>query len=269
MKLYKVGRRPARHTLRTMRSAIVMARNLAALGSPPTVSQDYLSPLQQALASVGQVGGSGPYGMYLNDQLGDCVCADTAHEVLLHTANSGNGLIVPTDDDVLALYEAVGGYKPGDPSTDQGCDETSMEEYVQTTGFCGQKSAGSGMIDPTNLDHVRWGIQLFGGVRLGIVVDEQMEQQFSSGQPWTSPASPNDPNAGGHDVYAFAYDNSVQIFRVFTWGGIANVEASLMANSAFLDEVHGSVWPDFIAATGSAPNGFNLQQLLSDLPAVA
>jgi hypothetical protein len=269
VKVFKVGRRPARHTLRTMRSAIVMHRHLAALGPPPTASQDYLTLLEHALGAVSQVGGSGPYGMYLNDQLGDCVCADTAHQVLLHTANSGTGFVVPTDDDVLALYEAVGGYVAGDPSTDRGCDETSMEEFLQHIGFCGQLSAGSGMIDPSNLDHVRWGIQLFGGVRLGIVVDEQMEQQFESNQPWVSPASPDDPNAGGHDVFAFAYDNAAGIFRVFTWGGIASVSAALMANSAFLDEVHGSVWPDFIAATGSAPNGFDLQQLLSDLPAVA
>jgi hypothetical protein len=267
VKHFKIGRRPARHTLRTMRSAIMLARHLAALGAPPTASQDYLSPLQRAL--VGTTLNGGPYGMYLNNSVGDCVCADTAHQVLLHTANSGTGFVVPTDDDVLALYEAVGGYKPGDPSTDQGCDETSMEEYLQTTGFCSQKSAGSGMIDPGTLDHVRWGIQLFGGVRLGIVVDEQMEDQFSNRQPWKTAADPNDPNAGGHDVFAFAYDNAAGTFSVFTWGGIATVEATLMGNSAFLDEVHGSVWPDFIAATGSAPNGFNLQQLLADLPAVA
>lgn len=265
--IHKLGRRPAVHNRRTMRSAIVMARHLAAIGAPPTQSQDYLTPLKQALVGVGLNGG--PFGMYLNDSLGDCVCADTAHQVLLRTACAGAGLVVPSDGDVLALYEAVGGYKPQDPSTDQGCDETSMESYLGTTGFCNQKSAGNGMIDPSNLDHVRWGIQLFGGVRLGIVVDQQMESQFESAQPWTTPADPNDPNAGGHDVYAVAYDQAAGTFTVITWGGLAYVTDGLMGNAAFLDETHGSVWPDFITATGSAPNGFDLQQLLSDLPAVA
>lgn len=264
---HKLGRRPARHTLRTMRSAIVLNRHLAALGPAPNTPNDYLSPLQQALAGQ-TIGGGGPYGMYLNDSLGDCVCADTAHEVLLRTANAGS-IVIPTNDDVLKLYEAVGGYVPGNPSTDQGCDETSMEEYVQQTGFCGQKSAGSGMIDPSNLEHLRWGVQLFGCVRIGCIVDQQMESQFESNQQWTTPADPNDPDAGGHDMLIFSYDKSAQVFSCFTWGGIAHLSESLVASSAFLDELHASVWPDFITATGSAPNGFDLQQLLADLPAVA
>lgn len=265
---HKLGRRPARHTLRTARSMVVLSRHLAALGAPPAVPNDYLTPLKQAL--TGQtIGGGGPFGMYLNDQLGDCVCADTAHEILLRTANAGTGLVIPTNDDVLKLYQAVGGYVPGNPSTDQGCDETSMEEYMQTTGICGQKSAGSGMIDPGALDHIRWGIQLFGCVRIGCIVDQQMESQFDSNAPWTTPADPNDPDAGGHDMLVFSYDTAAEVWPAFTWGGIAYIGDQLMASSAFLDETHGSVYPDFITATGSAPNGLDLQQLLGDLPAVA
>lgn len=253
----KLGRRPARHTMRTMRAAIAIARHLAALGPPPPTSTDYVSPM------LAQCGGN--LGMFLNDQLGDCVCADSAHQVMLHTANGGQ-IVIPTDADVLALYEAVGGYKPGDSSTDQGCDETSMCEYLMTTGLSGQKSAGSGPIDPQNLDHVRWAVQLFGACRLGVVVDSQMESQYSSGQPWTTPADPNDQSAGGHDVPVVKYD--ADYAYVITWGKVQPVAWSLMAQQAFLEEAHAEVWPEFIANTGSAPNGLNLQQLLSDLPIV-
>lgn len=269
----KRGRLPARHTLRTARSMRVMFQHLAALGAPPAQNQDYLTPLQKALSGPlltagGAVTADSPYGMFLNDQLGDCVCADTAHQVMLRTANASS-LVIPTDAQVRALYSAVGGYVDGDPSTDQGCDETTMEQYLQTTGFCGQQSAGNGMIDPGELDHVKWGVQIFGGVRFGITVNQQMEEQFANRQPWTTPADPNDPNAGGHDVYAVAYDDAAGVFSVITWGGIAFVEYSLMAQPAFFQECHGSAWGDFITATGSAPNGLDLQQLLDDLPAVA
>lgn len=255
--IHKLGRRPARHTLRTMRAAIALSRHLTALGPAPPTSTDYVSALMAACANN--------LGMFLNDQLGDCVCADSAHQVMLHTANAGS-IVIPTDDDVLKLYEAVGGYVPGNSATDQGCDETSMCEYLMTNGLSGQKSAGSGPVDPAQLDHVRWTVQLFGACRLGIVVDSQMEQQYSAGQPWTTPASADDPDAGGHDVPVVKYD--ADYAYVITWGKVQPVAWSLMAQQAFLEEAHAEVWPDFVAATGSAPNGLDLQQLLSDLPVV-
>ena len=247
---YCLGRRPAVHTSRTMQSALALYRALAPLGAPPAVSDDYVSAVTKQAA----------WGVYLNDQLGDCVCADSAHQVMVHTANAGT-IVVPSNQDVLALYEAVGGYVPGDASTDRGCDETSMCQYLQATGLAGQKSAGSGMVDPANMDHIRWTVQIFGACRLGIVVDQQMEQQFSSGQPWTTPAAANDPNAGGHDVPVVKYDT--EYAYVVTWGGLQPVAWALVAQSAFLDECHCEAWPDFVKAGGTAPNGFSLADLLS------
>lgn len=272
----KRGRKPAVHTRRTLKSALALARALAPLGVPPAASDDYVTPLQKALAAVTLTGG--PFGMYLNgpgdpplmgvptEGLGDCVCADSCHQVMLHTANAG-AIVVPTDQQCLDLYAAVGGYQPGNESTDQGCDETNMEAYMQSTGLAGQKSAGTAMVDPSNLDHIRWAVQLFGACRLGIVVDDQMEQQFSSGQPWTTAAASNDPNAGGHDVPVVKYDSDYAY--VITWGGLQAVPWELMGEQAFLDEAHAAVYPDFIATTGNAPNGFSLAQLLADLPGFA
>ncbi|MGC1581322.1 MAG: hypothetical protein WA766_07555, partial [Candidatus Acidiferrales bacterium] len=59
------------------------------------------------------------WGMMENDQLGDCTCAAIGHMVMLMTAHTGT-MVTPTDDEVLAVYEAVGNYVPGDPSTDNG-----------------------------------------------------------------------------------------------------------------------------------------------------
>jgi hypothetical protein len=254
---YKRGRKRPVHNVHTMRSALALAPFLDALGPRPPVSNDYVSAVTRAVGSNWQ--------MFLNNALGDCVCADTAHQVMLHTANAG-AIVTPTDAEVLALYEAVGGYVPGNESTDNGCDETAMCQYMINTGMGGQKSAGTGMIDPTNLDHIGWAVQLFGACRLGIVVDQQMESQFDSKQPWTTPADPNDPNAGGHDVPIVQYDATYAY--VVTWGALQPVDWSLVAQSAFLDEAHAEVYPDWVKVGGTAPSGFDLDGLLAKLALV-
>lgn len=257
MRFYKLGRRPAVHTRRMVRSMAAFYSSVAALGKPPATSDDYITAVTKQSTDG--------WGMFLNDKLGDCVCADTAHQVMLHTANAG-AIVVPTDDEVLSYYEVVGGYNPSDPSTDRGCVETEACQYNQTTGMCGQKSAGTTAVDPSNLDHVRWAVQLFGACRLGIIVDQQMEEAFNNGEPWSIPPDVNAPDAGGHDVPIVRYD--ADYAYVVTWGGLQPIEWRLMAQRSFLEEAHAEVYPDFIAAGGTAPNGFDLSQLLSDLSSI-
>jgi hypothetical protein len=95
------------------------------------------------------------------------------------------------------------------------------------------------------------------------MVDNEMVQQFSDGEPWTAPAA----NPEGHDVPVVKYDR--QYAYVVTWAGLQPVAWSLMANPHFLDEAHAEVYPDWIRATGAAPSGFNVAQLLLDLPCVS
>jgi hypothetical protein len=249
MMALRTGRRPAVHTRRTMRLGIAMHQALATLGAPPAASDDYVSAVMKQSAAG--------WICWLNDQLGDCVCEDSGHGLMLRTANAG-AILIPTQQDILALYEAVGGYVPGNSSTDQGCDETGMCQYLTTTGLCGQKSAASGPVDPTNLAHLKWAVQLFGSCRLGIVVTDQMMQTFGAGQPWTSVAGNVE---GGHDVPIVKYD--ADFAYVVTWGKLQPVSWSLIGNSDFLQEAHCEAWPDFVRAGGTAPNGFDLQGLLA------
>lgn len=235
-----------------------MHQALSTLGKPPAVSSDYVS----AVTKQSPAG----WGVLLNNEIGDCVPADSGHQLMLRTANAGN-IVIPTDDDILALYEAVGGYVPGDPNTDQGCAEEAMCQYLVTNGLCGHKLSATAPIDPTNLDHIRWAVQLFGACRMGIFVDERMEDQFSDHQAWDQAADPNDPNAGGHDVPVVKFDS--EYAYVVTWGALQPVTWSLMASSAFLEEAHGEISKDWIRAGGTAPSGFDLEALLADLQGLA
>jgi hypothetical protein len=235
-----------------MRLALAMHQALASLGSPPTVSDDYVS----AVTSQSPDG----WICWWNDTEGDCVCEDSGHQVMVHSANAG-AIVIPTKDEIQALYSAVGGYVPGNSATDQGCDETSMEQYMMSTGLCGQKSAATGPVDPTNAAHLRWAVQVFGACRLGIIVDQQMEQQFDSGQPWETAADPNDPNAGGHDVPIVKYDGDYA--WIVTWGKLQPVAWPLVMNSQFLDEAHLAVYPGFVRAGGTSPAGFSLDAMLA------
>src|SRR5271154_4652808 len=88
----------------------------------------------------------GTYPMMLNDTLGDCTCADAGHRVMLWTAHGGE-MVTPADADILAAYEAVGGYVPGDPSTDNGCAMTDVFEYCESTGIAGHKINGWVAVD--------------------------------------------------------------------------------------------------------------------------
>jgi len=251
---FKYGRRAPVHDRRTMRLALALHPALAALGSPPTASDDYVSAVEKQSPNGWQ--------MFLNNELGDCTAADTAHQVMLHSANGGS-IVIPTDDDVLSFYEATGGYVPGSPSTDNGADEMTVCRYLQSTGMAGVKSAATAPVDPTNADHIKWTVQIFGACRLGIMVTDAMMSDFSAGRPWTSMTGSID---GGHDVPIVKYDPSFAY--VVTWGRLQPVAWSLLVNSDFLQECHCDVFADFVKAGGTAPNGFDLNGMLAALAQV-
>jgi hypothetical protein len=85
----------------------------------------------------------------LNDQLGDCVIAAGYHFVATATGNAGD-LFKVTDGQVTADYSAIGGYVPGRPSTDNGCDEITALNYWTEHGFADRtKLLGWLAVDPT------------------------------------------------------------------------------------------------------------------------
>ena len=188
----------------------------------------------------------------------NCTCADTAHHLMLRTANVGQ-VVVPTDADVERMYEAFG-FRPGDSSSDQGANETDVCRWDQQVGLLGHRCVNYGSLDPRNLDHLRWGVQLFGAVRLGIQVPDDMEDQFSAGQVLARHHG-SQLTEDGHDVPIVHYEGD-RVWIV-TWG--RRVETSWDWLRWCMDEAHAELYPDWIRAQGTAPNNFTLDQLVADL----
>jgi hypothetical protein len=255
----KLGLNPFKHTLKTMRRAVVTARILDQLGPAPSASPGY--------SGNADIQCSSDFGIDGNDQYGDCVFADVAHRIMVRTAQMGaDKMVTPTQAETLQLYSEVTGFDPADPSTDQGGDLVTTAQYMQKTGMlvggARHTEDGNGVIDPTNVDHRKWAVCLFGCTPIALNLPQCAEDQFNAGQPWDYVKG--SPIVGGHDVLLVEYRPeslpSNPAWLVVTWGKRWLVTDAFLVN--YLSEVVPVGAKDFITANGLAPSGINLAQIL-------
>lgn len=247
--MLKMGRKPVRFTGRSRRTMAVMTRHLLTLGPAPAATNPYIAAVKV------------PWGMMLNDQLGCCVCSDTGHTIMLRTANVG-AVEVATANEILKLYEQVGGYVPGDPSTDQGCDELSMAQYLRNTGFVGHKLDNYASVNYKDQDLLVWSVQLFGSCRLGINLPAWAMDAFNRGQPWGKPPTGADTSIlGGHDVPLVDFRGGM--FKCVTWSKLQVIDQDFI--NLYCEEAHAELAFDWIQRQGIAPNNLCLEELANDL----
>jgi hypothetical protein len=235
-----------------------LARYLDAAAPPaPPPAVDYQTAARAALARV-----------YLNDQLGDCVIAGMAHLVGLFTLNAGAPAIL-TDAQVLALYEAIGGYRPGDPSTDNGCDEATALAYWHDRGApAGQhRIAGYVTIDPTDRRAVQTALWLFENVFFGIELPDAWTQVQGDGFVWDV-GTPNPSN--GHAVVGVGYN--ARGVQVSTWGMVGTLTWEALARNvgpASGGELYAVLSPDTLnTARQRSPSGLAWSDLVLDFNAL-
>jgi len=207
--------------------------------------------------------------MFLNDSLGDCAIAGPAHIEMLWTYNVNQLPFVPTDQDVLAGYELVGGYQPNQPNTDNGCILLNVLKTWQNTGLFGHKINAFVEVNPRNLQHVKTAVALFGAVDVGLAMPLSWQSQV--GQSWTvvDPNLQNDslPGSwGGHCVIIGKYDDVAQEFTCITWGQEQRI--SYNAFATYCDEVYAPLSTDWANSQGLSPAGVNFSSLDLDLNAV-
>lgn len=246
MKRMKLGKKHPRVDHRTLKLSAYLAPSLPA----PPPARDWTMGVQD-------------WGMMLNDQLGDCTCASVGHFQQLVTMNTST-MFTPTDDQILAAYEAVGGYKPGDESTDNGAVEIDVLNYYRTTGVAGRKLLAYADPSPADKTHVMQAINLFGCVYIGLALPITAQDQilwdvvngiFHRG---TSPGS-----WGGHAVICPAYDD--EGLTCITWGEPKKMTWAFW--NKYCDESHALLSSDWIGAKGS-PSGFDIATLQQDLQSV-
>jgi hypothetical protein len=223
---------------------------------PPPASCDYSPKASTALAE-----------MYLNNQLGDCVIAGIGHVVGVLTGNAGKAFLY-NNAEIVALYSAIGGYVPGNPSTDRGCDEQTALNYWQRNGapkgshqIAGWMSVNGA--DPTEYRTALW---LFENLYFGLELPDKWldPEPNASGFTWDVAGPPNPQN--GHCVVGAGY--SPKGVKIATWGMLGTLTDAAIAKYATKvgeGELYTVVSHDSIAkATEKAPAGFDWSQLIAD-----
>lgn len=256
LKTVKLGKSQARPNWRRLK----FSKYSVALPAPPS-DCGYTSQITDWGGALG------------NDFVGDCTTACACHQILQWTNYTGKP-IVPTAKQALAAYSAITGYNPNDPTTDQGAFISDVLKYWEAKGIAGHKIAAFVSVNPKNQTEIKQAIQLFGNVSIGIglPISAQRPVLGENGLPcWSVPdGGPVGDGApwtwGGHNVPGLAYgvdkDGNGGLL-VNTWGQLYDVTWDFI--TAYSDEIWAMITPDWIAANGLAPSGFNITQLQIDL----
>ncbi len=208
-------------------------------------------------------------GVMLNNSLGCCTCAAVYHSLQIWTANANPPMDTEPDSNVLALYEQTCGYKPNDPSTDNGGVEQEVLSYILKTGAPvgdgskRHKIAAFVEIDPKNIDDVRAAIYSCGLVYIGFNVPGFL---MASGPPqtWDVSDSGDQSIVGGHAVIVAGYDEHGLI--LVSWGQVFRMSFAFWAK--YVDEAYALADSDWIKATGHAPCGLTLTDLEAQMQAL-
>lgn len=214
--------------------------------------------------------------MYENDHLGDCVIAGIYHLLGIFTSNADKKPpLIVSKADVIRLYGLIGGYKPGDASTDGGCNEEVALNTWQHQGALPweddkHKIAGWISVDGSNWEEVKTAVWLFENVLFGVPLPEEWvssQMPKGNGFVWDVAGPPNANN--GHCFVGCDYTTNGVL--IDTWGLEGGITPAAIAkytspSASVGGELYTVLSPDAISkASKKAPNGFDWSQLVADL----
>lgn len=210
-------------------------------------------------------------GTFLNNQLGDCVIAARARRIGVLTGNaSSEGAFIYRDDQLLHEYRVIGGYIPGKPETDNGCDPTVSADHGVRSGYAdGSKDVGWVAVNATNWHEVMLANHVTSGA-CDLSMALPAEWLNSGGMPqrngdvWDVAGDPVLEN--GHCVAVVDHDAEKGLL-VDTWGLLVWVTPRAVArygaqrnNGILIAHVnHDAVG----TIAGRAPNGLDWTTLLT------
>jgi hypothetical protein len=204
-----------------------------------------------------------PWGMMGNDALGNCTCASVGHLLMSWSFNAQKKPIIATTEQVIELYERVGGYVPGKPWTDNGAVIIDVLNYWRKVGFIGNKLGAYVSVQPIDHVGIMQAISLFGALKCGV----NLPLAWQNADIWDAPSRGHATGKfapgswGGHDVPVVDYDE--YYVYVVTWGGIKKV--TYAAVDMYFSEMYAMIDSAWFNGQKVAPNGFSFDVLQNDL----
>jgi len=200
-----------------------------------------------------------------NLNAGDCVFA-TAFHMLMDWRKEHGIDFSPTDAQVLALYSQLAGYDPARPSTDVGYNELDLLKYWQSTGIAGRPISAFVSVDPSELQHIRTAIYLFGAVFAGVTLTQRAMDEFQDRDTWhqTAPWFGGKRVLGGHAIPLIGYD--AKGFWCITWGRLQYLTNEWWTK--YGDEAWAVLAHDWSDENTVSPTSFDFITLQTDLESV-
>lgn len=198
-------------------------------------------------------------GMFKNDVLGDCTCADEYHMIQTLTFNATGKMQTEPDSNVELMYELACGYDPKQGGEGQGGVMQDVLTFLLNTGApvgpdgTGRhKLAAFFEIDPRRQMDIQYAINACGGVKIGMNMPRFIMEEMPD--IWDVRNGDDGGIVGGHDVFHGGYDWDITNF--ITWGGKKKMTWEFFAK--YVDEAYAPVDPDWITAKGMSPVGLTL-----------
>lgn len=248
MSRLRLGRLPARHDDRTLRLGWYLTPHLPA--PPPRVDNT---------AAVKR------WPLYDNNRIADCTCATAGHMTGLWTTLAGRA-DWPSRTEVVAAYQAVSGYRPGEPDTDRGAVMLDVLRHWRKTGIGKHRIGAFIAVDHRNLTEVRTAIAIFGAVYAGALLPNAALTPGQAGHTWRLVLGPDgrpEPD-NGHAFMVAGYDS--ETFGGATWGRPQRMTTEWW--STCVEESWAIASVDQLNASGRSPAGLDMAALTADLRAV-
>jgi hypothetical protein len=252
------------------------SRRVVALG-PHLRIENYMMrrlPLPPKTLDYTPAAAAGLSQMYLNDTEGDCVIAEMAHTENVLQGNALAKQLIFSDTQINALYSAIGGYVPGNPSTDNGCDPITALNFWHQKGLLVNTvhSITSWMsVNAMEPVEVATALYLFENLMFAVGLPDAWVANMpsSSGFIWDVAGAADENN--GHCFLGTGFDANGNI-KISTWGMLGTItQAALQTYANNANESAGGnlfcvVSPDSLnRAQKKAPSGFDWSQLIADM----
>ena len=198
--------------------------------------------------------------MMKNDEVGDCAIAGIGHIIQTWTANESTEKIL-TDDQIVDNYSAICGYDKENDQNDNGCIMLDVLNYWRAHGIETHDIEGYVSVNPKNKTEIKAALYLFGSIYIGLNLPLYAENN----NEWTVPPIYQGEETigswGGHAVIIVdADDDNLQII---SWGKRMRMDWKFFQK--YCDEAYAAFGPEDWITDGSAPNGFNIDELRKNL----